>query len=68
MNGSTDVGESPFSPDGYNAEAVSLIILGVCGGIATIIYSLRRLKECNCNFAKLCCVNSECKDEKKNIV
>ncbi len=61
MNGSTDVGENPFSENGYNAEAVSMIILGVCGGIATIVYAFKRLTECNLSCGKICCVESECK-------
>ena len=66
MNGSTDVGENPFSRDGYNAEEVSMIILGVCGGIATIIYAFKRLTECNSTCGKICCVESECKNEQQN--
>jgi len=64
MNGSTDIGENPFSENGYNAEAVSMIILGVCGGLATLIYSLKRISECNCSLGKrIFCVESECKQK-----
>ena len=67
MNGTfkDDVGENPFSRDGYNAEEVSMIILGVCGGIATIIYAFKRLTECSASCGKICCVESECKQEQE---
>jgi len=65
-NGSTDTGENPFSENGYNAEEISLIFMGVCGGIATIIYAFNRLSECNCKICnKLFCIESECKEENK---
>jgi len=63
MNGSTDVGIDPFSRDGYNPETISMIILGVCGGIVSIIYSLKRLTECKSKCDKICCIESDCKQQ-----
>ena len=70
MSGSTDIGENLFlnltdennslvgSID--NIERISLIIIGVLGGIASLIYSLKKVKFFRCSVCgKLFCC--ECK-------
>tara|TARA_R110002096_G_scaffold389908_1_gene584351 strand:- start:94 stop:366 length:273 start_codon:yes stop_codon:yes gene_type:complete len=70
MSGSTDIGENLFfnltdennslvgSID--NVERISLIIIGVLGGIASLIYSLKKVKFFRCSVCgkMFCC---ECK-------
>ena len=67
MSGSTDIGENLFFnlTDENNslvknvdeAERISLIVIGVLGGIASLIYSLKKVKFFRCSVCgkMFCC-------------
>ena len=78
MSGSTDTGQSLFFnlTDETNslvgsvdeAERISLIIIGVLGGIASLIYSLKKVKFFRCSVCgKLFCCECRQNTNDNNI-